>query len=125
MKCKHIHKDEPENTICEDCYSKGYVPEEDCHCFCCGTHSSQMNLTSIGNKPEENSDHTVVSPSSGFNLNKMKYQLKDFGVDGNTWRYNEKDVQKFIKIIQEDMKGLNGEKALKLIIKRRAGDNLI
>lgn len=93
MKCKHIHKDEPENAICEDCLNsrcancgkkirrdiyprakfcsrscrakhwlsknpklkfhcpisgnKFYVPEEDCHCFCCGIHSPFLHKDKV------------------------------------------------------------------------------
>ena len=24
MKCKHVHKDAPDNSICEDCFNLGY-----------------------------------------------------------------------------------------------------
>ena len=25
MKCKHMHKDDPDNAVCKDCYNRGFI----------------------------------------------------------------------------------------------------
>jgi len=40
-----------------------------------------------------------------FNLSDKRYQLKDFGLDGTVWRYDEQDVKEFIKRLKEEIRG--------------------
>lgn len=102
---------------------KGYVEEEDCHCFCCGVH-----------KPKEG---TSLSDMIFFgHINEISEGIKSKATFG-AQIIEKKDVKEFIRKVEEDIKdgrrkpveryGICDycEARFKEIIKKRAGEELI
>lgn len=91
------------------------------------TTNKLLKTTNLVDKAQKGWDKEADKiRNQGFDLSKKAKYISGEKITEEVWHkgYLKEDVREFIRVIQEDMKGLNGEEALRLIIKRRAGADL-